>query len=102
MGKKAGFIAPPWPHLRGDSIRVLSLIRHIEKEASRTCGMHYEIYQHHALRELQDALTMLDADDAKVLAEISASRGFHLDEKSMQETNKAYRVILADIEREQL
>ena len=35
MATKTGFIAPPWPHVRGDSVSAASLISRIEKEAHR-------------------------------------------------------------------
>lgn len=32
MATKTGFIAPPWPHVRGDSVSAASLISRIEKK----------------------------------------------------------------------
>ncbi|EJM3421874.1 hypothetical protein NOF85_004595 [Salmonella enterica] len=101
MGKKPGFITPPWPHLRGDSVSAASIIERIEKEAGRTCGQHYEIYQYRAMRELQQTLNNFSADDADIFMRVAASRGFHLNERVMHETRKAYHETMDEIRREQ-
>lgn len=101
MGKKPGFIAPPWPHLRGDSVSAASIIERIEKEAGRTCGQYYEIYQYHAMRELQQTLANLSANDTDTFIKVAASRGFHLNESAIRETRKAYHETMEEIRREQ-
>lgn len=45
MSFKRGFIAPPWPHTRGDSVSAISLIHRTSKNAGQSCGQYYEIYQ---------------------------------------------------------
>ncbi|EOX8956954.1 hypothetical protein ACPW5J_004336 [Enterobacter hormaechei] len=101
MPFKRGFIAPPWPHARGDSVRAECLIQRIEKEASRGCGLYYEIYQYRVLEELSGVLANLDAGDAATFQEVTASHGFSLDESALQGAFQAYHETLSEIRREQ-
>ncbi|MGP6457445.1 hypothetical protein ACRYSL_22565 (plasmid) [Enterobacter mori] len=101
MPLKPGFIAPPWPHLRGDSISAASLITRIEKEAHRGCGLYYEIYHFRVLDELQNALTKLSADDAAIFLEVAVSQGFRLDVSAINDAHQAYCVTLSEIRKEQ-
>ncbi|ROH76244.1 hypothetical protein EC392_15900 [Lonsdalea populi] len=97
MGKNPGFIAPPWPHLRGDSVSAVSIIERIEKEAGRTYGQHYEIYHYHAMRELQQIQANLSADDADTFMKVAASRGFHLNAEALAASSMAFHKLMHDI-----
>lgn len=101
MGKKPGFIAPPWPHLSGDSVSAESLIQRIEKEAHHGCGLYYEIYQYRVLCELRSLLASLSAGDAETFQQAAAKRGFHLDDKTLQESRQCYHETLAEIRQNQ-
>lgn len=101
MPFKKGFIAPPWPHIRGDSVRAECLIQRIEKEANRGCGLYYEIYHYRALSKLYGVLVNLSAGDAATFRTVAASRGFSLDSGALYEAGREYQESLADIRREQ-
>ncbi|MGP2154480.1 hypothetical protein V5O55_22705 [Escherichia coli] len=101
MATKTGFIAPPWPHVRGDSVSAASLISRIEKEAHRGCGLHYEIYQYRALCELHDVLTSLSVRDAETFMTVAADHGFSLSDNDFQERRKRYIETMEDIRRDQ-
>lgn len=101
MPFKNGFIAPPWPHVRGDSVNAECLIQRIEKEANRGCGLYYEIYNYRALSELNDVLANLNAGDTATFQAVAASRGFHLDRATLIEAGREYQEIIAEIRREQ-
>lgn len=101
MPLKIGFIAPPWPHVRGDSVSAASLITRIEKEAHRGCGLYYEIYNYRALSELMAVLTNLSAGDAETFIRVAANRGFHLNGSAMGESCKVYLETIEEIRRKQ-
>lgn len=99
---KPGFITPPWPHERGDSVSVRSLIQRAEKEAHHGCGLHFEIYQYRVLDQLRNQLTVIDAADVTTFINVAASCGYHLDDKStMQDARQAYETILEEIRKDQ-
>jgi hypothetical protein len=98
---KPGFITPPCPHVRGDSVSAASLITRIEKEAHRGCGLYYEIYNYRALSELMAVLTNLSAGDAETFIRVAANRGFSLDSSTRVEVDREYQKILTEIRREQ-
>lgn len=99
---KTGFIAPPWPHVRGDSVSAVCLIQRIEKEANRSCGLYYEIYNYRALSELNGVLANLSAGDAATFITVAASRGFHLNESTLRDSSKAYQETMDEIRRDQV
>ena len=101
MPFKNGFIAPPWSHVRGDSVRAECLIQRIEKEANRGCGLYYEIYEYRALEELNGMLANLSASDAATFQKVAASRGFSLDDSALKGAYLAYHKTLSEIRREQ-
>lgn len=101
MPFKPDFIAPPWPHARGDSVSAASLISRIEKEAHRGCGLYYEIYHYRALEALRALLPVLSAGDADTLCQCAAGQGFYLDDETRQASELVYRNVLNDIRREQ-
>lgn len=102
MTLKSGFISPPWPHTRGDTVSVLSLIRRTEQHAAHGCGLYYEIYHYRVLVELQNVLTKLSADDAAIFLEIAASQGFRLDASALDEGWQAYNTTLVELRKEQV
>ncbi|EGZ4525057.1 hypothetical protein VZ17_004756 [Salmonella enterica subsp. enterica serovar Abaetetuba] len=102
MSFKTGFITPPWPHTRGDSVSALSLINRVEKNAASGSGLYYEIYHYRALEELYGILANLCAADAATFQKIAASRGFSLNESNLQDAFQAYHEIISEIKREQL
>ncbi|WP_336222905.1 hypothetical protein [Enterobacter kobei] len=101
MSFKAGFIAPPLPHTRGDSVSALSLIDRISKEAHRGCGLYYEIYHYRVVEALLALLPLLSAGDADTLRQCAAGQGFHLDDEAREASELAYRNVLNNIRREQ-
>lgn len=101
MATKTGFIAPPWPHVRGDSVSAASLISRIEKEAHRGCGLYYEIYNYRALSQLMDVLTNLSAGDVATFSEIAERRGFHLSLDALDEAYETYLTLQSKIRRDQ-
>ncbi|HEY3985228.1 hypothetical protein [Cedecea sp.] len=101
MTFKRGFIAPPWPHVRGDSVSAISLIHRTSKNAGRSCGQHYEIYHYRVITGLADILNNLNTSDAATFQEIAVSQGFRLDESTRQGAYQAYQNMLYEIRREQ-
>jgi hypothetical protein len=107
MGKGAdmtihlGFITPPWPHERGDSVSVRSLIQRAEKEAHHGCGLYFEIYQYRVLDQLRSLLTVIDAADATTFINVAANCGYLLDDSTMQDARQAYETILEEIRKDQ-
>lgn len=102
MAFKPGFIAPPWPHVRGDSVSAVSLIRRIEEEAARGCGLRYELYMYRALERLAVLLAGLNTADADTVREAFALRGFHLDDDALRHSERAYQNTLNQIRQEQI
>lgn len=102
MSFKSGFITPPWPHTPGDSVSAESVIQRIEKNAHRGCGLHYEIYEYRALSELNDVLASLSPGDAEIFRNAAAQRGFHLNEKELQESYQAYCDTLNEIRKDEI
>jgi len=101
MSFKRGFIAPPCPHARGDSVSAACLVERAEKRAAQGCGLHYEIYEYRVLEELNDILANLSAGDAATFQAAAASRGFCLDESALQGAYQSYHATLSEIRREQ-
>lgn len=101
MATKAGFIAPPWPHVRGDSVSAASLISRIGKEAHRGCGLHYEIYEYRTLCELRRVLNTLSACDAETFRTVAADHGFSLADDAFQASRMMYLETMDEIRREQ-
>ncbi|EBI7047147.1 hypothetical protein D2B06_24485 [Salmonella enterica] len=98
---KPGFIAPPWPHIRGDSVSVESLIFRIEKEAHNGCGLYYEIYHYRALCKLRDLYINLSASDAETFKDVAARHGFFLDDDALKECTDEYYKTITEIREEQ-
>ncbi|EEE2004516.1 hypothetical protein CI266_004950 [Salmonella enterica subsp. enterica serovar Kotte] len=96
-----GFITPPWPHERGDSVSVRSLIQRAEKEAHHGCGLHFEIYQYRVLDQLKSQLAVIDAADVATFIEVAASCGYHLDDSTIQGARQAYEKKLEEIRKDQ-
>ncbi|EKN5804486.1 hypothetical protein PXU57_005247 [Salmonella enterica subsp. enterica] len=99
---KPGFIAPPWPHTRGDSVSAESLILQMEKEAHYGCGLHYEIFQYRALCKLKNLLADLSTRDAEIFRQAASRLGFHLDENTLAESRRAYNKTIKEIREEQI
>ncbi|MGM8766054.1 hypothetical protein ACS6L6_21575 [Enterobacter asburiae] len=102
MAFKPGFIAPPWPHVRGDSVSAVSLIRHIEEEAHRGCGLYYELYYARALDRIAALIDGLAGDDATTVRETAARLGFDTSEQARRESDRAEREIINQIRQEQI
>lgn len=102
MPFKRGFIAPPWPHVRGDSIRADAVIQEVSRTAHRGCGLYYEIYHYRLVSELRSLLDELDSADRKTLADEAARQGFRLDDASAQESRLAYHHTLQEIQESSL
>lgn len=102
MSFKPGFIAPPWPHTPGDSVRADSLILSIEKKAHHGCGLHDEIYHHHVLSELTGVLANLCPSDAGIFGQVAARRGFHLDDNAIQASYLAYNETMTNIKEDDI
>ena len=101
MSFKSGFITPPWPHERGDSIKAAALIERFEKEAIWGCGLHFEIYEYRVVESLLAAASQMDADDVETLRTVALQRDHHLDEQSLEACRQGYRNTLAEIRKEQ-
>ncbi|MIE72710.1 hypothetical protein EL06_25820 [Salmonella enterica subsp. diarizonae] len=99
---KPGFIAPPWPHTRGDSVSAESLILRTEKEAHYGCGLHYEIFQYRALCKLKNLLADLSPRDAEIFRQAATRLDFHLDENTLTESRRAYDKTIKEIREEQI
>lgn len=99
---KPGFITPPWPHVRGDSVSAASLISRIEKEAHRGCGLYYEIYEYRTLCELRRVLTSLSVCDAETFMTVAADHGFSLADNAFQVSRMMYLETMDEIRREQI
>lgn len=102
MSLKPGFIVPPWPHVRGDSVSAISLVRRIEREAHHGCGLHDVIYHTRTLAALQALLPALSPGDADTLCQCAAGRGFHLDNIIFNESRQAYHALMAKLREEQI
>ncbi|MCU6401195.1 hypothetical protein KW811_22175 [Enterobacter quasiroggenkampii] len=101
MSFKPGFITPPWPHERGDSIKAAALIERFEKEAMWGCGLHFEIYEYRLVKRLLAAVSQMNAADVETLRSVALQRGHHLDDQSLEECRQGYRNTLAEIRKEQ-
>lgn len=99
---KTGFITPPWPHTRGDSVKALSIVIRILDEANTGCGLHYEIYHYRALRALIRVLDDLNDSDAKVFSSAADRMGFPLVTGELDESLQAYISIMNEIRSEQI
>ena len=102
MNRKPGFIAPPWPHVRGDSVRASGIVDRIQYEANRGCGLYYEIYYHRALSALMNVLVQLNDSDAEVFRHAAMTGGFPLDNATLNESRQAYHDLMAQIREEQI
>ncbi|EKT1335104.1 hypothetical protein ABWR82_004260 [Salmonella enterica subsp. enterica] len=98
---KSGFITPPWPHTRGDSVSVKSIIQRIQKEVNHGCGLYYEIYEHRLLSRLRNIHDTLNANDAATFQDVAASCGCSLTESSLQNASQAYTKIMDEIRKDQ-
>lgn len=98
---KPGFITPPWPHTRGDSVSAKHLIQQLKNDANRGCGLYYEIYEHRLLSGLLDLHSTLSASDAATFRDVAASCGCSLAESDVQNARQAYSKIMDEIRREQ-
>lgn len=101
MGKKAGFIAPPWPHVRGDSVSARSLISRIELEAHRGCGLYYELYYARALARIAALTDGLAAEDAATVRATAALMGFDTGGQALSDSARAEWDIILHIRQEQ-
>lgn len=102
MTFKKGFIAPPWPHIKGDSVSADSLIERAEKDAIRGCGLHYEIYEYRTLCALKNLLDKLNDQDAKTFLQAALRRGFELNESAISESRKFYNETIKEIRQNEL
>ncbi|EGZ3995962.1 hypothetical protein AIA08_003778 [Salmonella enterica subsp. enterica serovar Wichita] len=98
---KPGFITPPWPHTRGDSVSARHLIQRLKNEANRGCGLYYEIYEHRLLNGLLDLHSTLNASDAATFRDVAVSCGCSLAEHDIRNVNQAYTEIMDEIRRGQ-
>ncbi|MCW2474455.1 hypothetical protein [Candidatus Symbiopectobacterium sp. NZEC151] len=94
---KPGFIQHPWSPLRGDFLRADCVIRDIEHEEVRGCGLYYEIYHYRVLCRLLGLYDTLNEDDKLTFTQEAARRGFNLDENSVKESRQHYQDTLAAI-----
>ncbi|WP_158782797.1 hypothetical protein [Pantoea sp. BAV 3049] len=90
MTFKKGFIAPPWPHTKGDSISADSLIERAEKKAIQSCGLYYEIYEYRTLCALKTLLDKLSSEDAITFLCAAHQRGFEVTESAISESRQFY------------
>ena len=80
-----------------DVIRADVVLARIEKEAGRSCGMHFELYQ---VRLLGDALDYLDAlplKDRPVLMGAAAKRGYILTLSEEKHAQEAKDVLMSEL-----
>lgn len=101
MSFKAGYIAPPWPHTRGDSVSAMSIINRILANAHHGCGLHDQIYEYRALAALMSAKDNLSAGDADILCQFAAGQGFCLDDNTFNQSCQAYHALMDELRQEQ-
>lgn len=101
MTFRPGFITPPWPHVRGDSVSARSLIRRFEREAHRGCGLYYELFHARVLDRIVALLDRLEAADADTVRETATLMGFDTREQALRDSDRAERDILIQIRQEQ-
>ncbi|ROS16500.1 hypothetical protein EDF82_1641 [Raoultella sp. BIGb0399] len=94
---KPGFIQHPWTEQRGDSVSATCVIKRIENEAIRGCGLYYEIYHYRVICQLLQLRETLNFTDRKTLTDEAKMHGFNLDESSIKESRQCYSGIIRDI-----
>lgn len=100
MSLKPGFITPPWPHERGDSIKASCLIERFEKEAIAGCGLYFEIYEYRVRKELREIVDELSAEDAETLRLAASHHGHDIDDEAMDSCAREYQNTLQEIRKE--
>lgn len=94
---KPGFIQHPWSPQRGDFLRADCVIRDIEDEEIRRCGLYYEIYHYRVLCRLLGLYDTLNEDDKLTFTQETARRGFDLDKNSVKQSRQCYQETLSEI-----
>ncbi|EPK7683960.1 hypothetical protein OZO04_005142 [Klebsiella pneumoniae] len=98
-----GFIRNPWSK-ENDAMHIDTFFKRIDKDASKRCGLHYEIYEQFRIDNLLDALYKLETlnrDHAEYVRKLAASHGYDLSEEGQQQTEQAYNETMSEIRREQ-
>lgn len=101
---REGYIRNPWSK-ENDGIHITAFFKRLSEDASRRCGCHYEIYEKMCLDNFYDAiatLQQLNKADAAYVREQAQYHGYQLSAEEQQRTEKAYREVMADIQREQI
>ncbi|EAA9186594.1 MULTISPECIES: hypothetical protein [Enterobacteriaceae] len=98
-----GFIRNPWSK-ENDAMHIDTFFKRIDKDASKRCGCHYEIYEQFRIDNLLDALYKLETlnkSHAEYVRKLAASHGYDLSEEGQQQTEQAYNETMSEIRREQ-
>ncbi|EEW42917.1 hypothetical protein HMPREF0484_1035 [Klebsiella pneumoniae subsp. rhinoscleromatis ATCC 13884] len=89
MSFKPGFIAPPWPHVLGDSVSARSLISRIEQALCGTSSVTSDRSRHNATLNLRECdytfLTMLHDSITSALEDKKAA---HFEEEKERKLRK--------------
>ena len=100
MNKK-GFIKNPFSKNRGDSIKASVLVKKVSDNASKGCGLYYEIYEYRALSQLLQILEKLNTEDKLTFESESKKQGFNLDNKSISSSYISYRETMDEVYKNQ-
>lgn len=74
----------------------------IEKEAHRSCGLHYEIYESRLIGGLLEHIAYLNDKDAATLRKYAEGKGTRIDDDAYRDALEAERQCWAEIYRDQM
>lgn len=101
MITKKGFISNPYSRTRGDSISAQRVMKDIHDSSIIGCGCWYEVYHQRALDKILNLMDILSDTDQQTLKEAAETWGFHLDEKSVDESRRACDEVYEELRRDQ-
>ena len=101
MQVREGYIRNPWSK-EHDGIHVSAVIKRIEEEAHRGCGLHYEIFERRSHDGLINVLNRLNEEDRALLLKEANGRGYSLDADSLDKIDAAYNDVMSKIIKEQI
>lgn len=100
------YIRNPWPdnpNLQEDEfLEVKEVIREIEIEAGKGCGLHYEALVKYVINYLQHFVQVLSVEDEAKLMKAAQMRGYYLDAYSVKKTEKNFNDLKSRLDEENI
>jgi hypothetical protein len=84
-----------------EALNMAAQVARISREAQRSCGLYFEIYQYRAVRELRALLSGLGPANAALLTQIAGREGFALDDEAFEACRDAHCAVIAQVRQEQ-